>query len=112
MKKLISCCGLDCESCEARIATVNNDQALREATAEKWRVQYHAEGITADMINCTGCRMEGAKIGHWSECKVHLCVADKGYDTCGDCDELTTCELVGQIHKMAPEALQNLINPN
>ncbi len=25
MKQLIACCGLDCESCDARIATVENN---------------------------------------------------------------------------------------
>lgn len=30
MKQLIACCGLDCENCDARIATVTNDDALRE----------------------------------------------------------------------------------
>ena len=33
MKQLIACCGLDCESCDARIATVKNDNELREKTA-------------------------------------------------------------------------------
>ena len=36
MKQLIACCGLDCESCDARIATVKNDDELREKTAQKW----------------------------------------------------------------------------
>ena len=31
--QLIGCCGLDCETCDARIATVTNDDALREKTA-------------------------------------------------------------------------------
>ena len=30
MKQLIACCGLDCESCDARIATVRDDNELRE----------------------------------------------------------------------------------
>ncbi len=29
MNKLIAYCGLDCEKCEARIATVNQDEARR-----------------------------------------------------------------------------------
>ena len=38
MKQLIACCGLDCENCDARIATVTNDDALREKTAKAWSV--------------------------------------------------------------------------
>ena len=36
MNQLIGCCGLDCEACNARIATVTNDSALREKTAALW----------------------------------------------------------------------------
>ena len=34
--QLIGCCGLDCERCDARIATMTNDNALREKTAALW----------------------------------------------------------------------------
>ena len=37
MKELIAYCGLDCESCEARIATARNDDALREKVGTVWR---------------------------------------------------------------------------
>ena len=33
MNEFIAYCGLDCERCEARLATVNNDEALRRRTA-------------------------------------------------------------------------------
>ena len=36
MKQLIAYCGLDCEKCDARIATLTNDNALREKTAALW----------------------------------------------------------------------------
>lgn len=42
MKQLIACCGLDCESCDARIATVKNDDELREKTAQKWSAMNNA----------------------------------------------------------------------
>lgn len=32
----IACCGLDCEACEARLATISNDNALRAKVAEEW----------------------------------------------------------------------------
>lgn len=34
MKDMIGYCGLDCEKCDAYLATINNDQALREKTAK------------------------------------------------------------------------------
>lgn len=58
--QLIGCCGLGCETCDARIATLTNDNALREKTAELW-TKLNGVPITPEMINCIGCRMEGAK---------------------------------------------------
>ena len=46
MKQLIACCGLDCENCTARIATVNNDDELREKTAKEWSVLNNTPEIT------------------------------------------------------------------
>ena len=34
--QLIGCSGQDCEVCDARIATLTNDTALREKTAALW----------------------------------------------------------------------------
>lgn len=36
MKQLIASCGLDCEKCEARIATLNDDNNLRLKVAKEW----------------------------------------------------------------------------
>lgn len=108
MNDLIACCGLDCATCDARIATINDDNELRQQTADKWRVLYGADGITAEMINCTGCRIEGVKVGHCAECEIRNCVHTKGYNTCGDCGELETCDIVGKVHQFVPDAKINL----
>lgn len=110
MKQLIACCGIDCEACDARIATLNNDKALREATAEKWRVMYGAPNITAESINCVGCRIDGPKVGHCSECEIRNCAQTKGLNTCGDCPELDTCQTVGFVLQHVPGARENLRN--
>ena len=52
MKQLIACCGLDCENCDARIATINNDDKLREETAQKWSVMNNTSEITPETIHC------------------------------------------------------------
>ena len=36
MNDYIAYCGLDCAACEARLATVNNDDELRIKVAEEW----------------------------------------------------------------------------
>jgi len=111
MQKLISCCGLNCANCEARIATVKNDDELRKTTADKWKSMYNAP-VTPEMINCTGCREDGVKYSHCNDCEVRKCVNSKGFSTCGDCDILETCSIVAPIHKYVPEALTNLRSLN
>ena len=111
MEKIIACCGLDCATCDARVATLANDNELRTQTAEKWKVQFSA-GITSEMINCTGCREEGVKFSHCSQCEIRNCVKSKGFETCADCDRLESCVLLKDIHQYLPEALENLKSLN
>jgi hypothetical protein len=108
MEKLIAFCGLNCTECEARTATLKNDDELRKAVAEKWRTAYNAPDLTYEMINCTGCRAEGAKIGHWEVCQIRKCAESQGFKTCGDCKNLESCEIVGPVLKFVPEAINNL----
>ncbi|MEI6172362.1 MAG: DUF3795 domain-containing protein [Bacteroidota bacterium] len=112
MEKLISCCGLNCATCDARIATISNDDELKRQTAEKWRVQYHAPDITPEMINCTGCREPGNKFGHWAECGMRKCASSKGFNTCGQCDTLQSCDIIKPVLQFAPEAVENLKSVN
>lgn len=108
MNNLIACCGLDCEKCDARIATLTNDDALREKTAKLWSELNQAE-ITPEMINCTGCRVDGAKTPFCeSFCEIRKCVQKKGLETCGNCQELENCEKIALIIKNNPNVLNNL----
>ena len=112
MEKIISCCGLDCATCDARIATVSNDNELRRKTAEKWSTMYNVPDMSPEMINCTGCREEGVKLGHASICEIRKCAIAKGFNTCGDCPDMETCNLVLPIHNAVPETKLNLKNLN
>lgn len=112
MEKLISCCGLNCAACEARIATMNNDDKLRKETAEKWKTIYNVSDMSPEMINCTGCREEGVKLGHWNMCQIRTCATSQGFDTCGQCKDIDTCSLIAPVHQFSPEAKQNLLNLN
>ena len=106
--QLIGCCGLDCETCDARIATLTNDNALREKTAELW-TKLNGVTITPEMINCTGCRMEGAKTPYCDKlCPVYNCVREKGLDTCANCGKMEECPTLGQIAANSPFVLENL----
>lgn len=105
---LIGCCGLDCEACDARIATITNDNALREKTAALW-TKLNGVPITPEMIHCTGCRVEGEKTPFCDQlCSVHNCVREKGLDTCADCAEMEACQTLGRIAANSPFVLENL----
>ena len=102
MKEYIAYCGLDCEVCEARKATINNDDKLRVKVAKELE-------ITPEMINCVGCRIDGVKTPFCdSLCPIRQCGLGKGYETCGDCAEMEHCEKVGMVIGNNPQALFNL----
>jgi hypothetical protein len=111
MKKVIACCGLDCATCDARIATLANDNELRIKTAEIWKKQFSSD-ITPAMINCTGCKEEGVKFAHCSQCEIRNCTISKGFKTCADCNKMESCELLKNIHQYVPDALANLKSLN
>ena len=92
MKAYIGSCGLDCETCEARIATIRHDDTLREKVAALWSTLNGAE-ITPEMINCVGCRIDGPKTPYCeSLCPIRQCAVGKRIETCGSCAEKGTCE--------------------
>lgn len=94
---------MDCETCDARISPVTNDDALREKTAKLWAEQNSAP-ITAEMVNCMGCRADGVKTPFCeSMCEIHICARAKGFITCGDCPDKEQCETLGY-----PDALEQL----
>ena len=106
--QLIGCCGLNCEACDARIAALANDNALREKTAALW-TKLNGVTITQEMIRCTGCRLDGAKTPFCDRlCPVHNCVREKGLDTCADCGQMDGCPTLGQIAENSPFVLENL----
>lgn len=108
MKNMIACCGLDCEKCDAYLATLHNDDALREKTAKLWSKLNHAP-ITPDMINCTGCRVDGAKTPYCeSLCAIRKCAVKKGFPTCASCTELNSCDIIAAVLNYSEEARKNL----
>lgn len=113
MNKLIACCGINCETCEARLATINNDDEMRKEVSRKWCEMNHTDQITPETINCTGCRTDGVKFYFCSHlCEIRKCVVNKGYETCGNCPEKDACPKVGTIWQFNAEAKKNLENIN
>ena len=97
MKQLIGFCGLDCELCDARTATLNNDDELRAKTAKLWCEMNNTDQIRPEHINCLGCRGEGVKTYFCScLCEVRKCCSARSFKTCAECPEKAAC------NKLAP----------
>ncbi len=104
----IAICGLNCEKCEARLATIHNDDAQRRKVAALWS-ELNGVEITPQMINCAGCRVDGVKTPFCdSLCPIRQCALAKNMETCGQCQEKDSCDKLGMITHNNAEALRNL----
>ena len=110
MKEYIGYCGLDCKTCDAHIATINDDDELRNQVAKLWSELNKVE-ITPEMINCTGCRVNGVKtIFCDSICQIRQCALAKNVETCADCEEMEEFEKLKMIFENNSDAQKNLEN--
>jgi hypothetical protein len=108
VKAYIAYCGLDCETCEARIATVNHDDVMRRMVARKWS-ELNGVEITPEMINCAGCRIDGVKTPYCdSLCPIRQCAIARGVETCGSCGGMDACEKLGAIISNNPDTMKRL----
>jgi hypothetical protein len=108
MKTMIAYCGLDCGKCDARLATIHDDRALREKTAKLWSELNHVTILPED-ISCEGCRADGKKTVYCEQlCEIRRCAMKKGVETCGACPEMDACEKVAAVISNNPDARGNL----
>lgn len=110
MKDLIGYCGIDCEKCDAYIATRHNDKALREKTAKLW-AELNQAPILPEHINCQGCRVDGVKTVFCDGlCAIRKCARARGAETCGACQKMGACETLAAVTGHNPEARKNLLS--
>ena len=78
---MIAYCCLECDKCDAYLATKNDDDQLRAKVAEMWH-------MAAEKIQCRGCKSDQAMF----DCDAKKCAAAKGLPTCAHCDDFPTCD--------------------
>jgi hypothetical protein len=106
-KSMISYCGIDCEKCEALIATRTNDSVLRAKVADEISIFTGIKCIPEE-INCTGCRSDGEKSPYCQRiCKVRKCAMKKNVVHCGQCEKYP-CLKLNKTFSFAPEAKETL----
>lgn len=87
---------------------MTDGDAFWEKTARLWS-ELNGVPITAEMINCEGCRVDGVKTPFCNSlCPIRQCALKKGFTTCGDCPEMEKCETWGSVYKSAPETKARL----
>ena len=108
MRDMIGYCGLDCEKCDAYLATIHDDQALREKTAKLW-AELNGAPILPEHINCVGCRTDGVKTLFCDQlCKIRQCAQEKGVTTCGNCEDMEQCQKIRMVISENPDVMENL----
>lgn len=107
-KELTAYCGLDCETCDARLATIRDDAELRRKTADLW-TELNGVEIAPEDINCLGCRVDGPKTPFCEFlCPIRQCALRKGVETCGECSMLESCDFIRMITDNNEEAYRRL----
>ena len=108
MDIMTACCGLDCATCDARLATIRDDRELREKTARLWSELNHVT-IRPDDIHCEGCRAGGVKTVYCeSLCGIRQCALGKGLETCGGCPSMDDCPTLAMVTASNAAARANL----
>ena len=108
MKNRIGYCGLDCERCDAYIAIITDDQALREKTAALW-AKLNDVPILPEHINCEGCRENGTKTVFCEHmCQIRKCAKEKNITTCIACSDFRICQTIKEFLENNPSTLDNL----
>lgn len=118
--KTLAFCGIDCERCPVLIATIKNDDSLRQQTAKEWSSLY-AEilerfgipGLNARDMNCLGCRSDRGLFIGCASCSIRKCSRDKGFITCASCADFESCDMLNafysfKIHHSAKENFERM----
>jgi len=99
---MIAYCTLPCDKCDAYLATINNDENLKNEVAARW-------GMKAEEIYCKGCKSDNALFS----CSASKCAAKRGVITCAHCEDFIDCDnelwnKQPQLRQMAEELRKSL----
>lgn len=103
----LGCCGMDCDGCEARKATVRGDTEALAKIAAAQESRGCASFILPSRMKCTGCLAAGDKSVSCNECRIRLCAMENHVPHCGFCEDFP-CALGGEVWDAVPEYKHNL----
>lgn len=85
MEQNLCFCGHDCARCVTYLATVRDDDGLRERSREFYRKSFGID-LPAEEFRCLGGRSDDV-FRLCRECPFAACCRKRGLDACGDCPE-------------------------
>lgn len=108
----VACCGLDCNGCPIRWATLEEDPnkraKMRTAIAQFGREHYGVEMKAGDITDCDGCRAKtGRLFSGCATCKIRECAKQKKVESCAHCSEYA-CEKLQTFFVSDPGAKMHL----
>ncbi|MBD3348425.1 MAG: DUF3795 domain-containing protein [Candidatus Eisenbacteria bacterium] len=107
MDVIVGFCGLVCTDCPAYQATIEDDDAKREAVAKQWSKEYNAD-IEPAVINCLGCHASDDSVfTHPLRCRIRLCGRERGVESCAYCEEYA-CRKLEEFFEAVPDARATL----
>ncbi len=111
MNIAIAFCGLDCLSCEAYIATKNNDEIAKGEIVKKWSKDFGIPNLSPASISCIGCHSPSEPLcGHCLECEIRACGLKRGVNNCAYCPDFDACKILNTFLQNVPDAQRNLLN--
>ena len=67
----------------------------------------HGANFTPEAVNCVGCRVEGAHIGHCDVCTVRKCAMEKDVENCFVCTAFHDCATRKEFEKAGIDIAKN-----
>jgi hypothetical protein len=105
---MTSYCGINCEECEAFIATQNKDNQLKTKVAQRWSSLY-GKKIKPDDVYCYGCKFGGTQgIYCQAMCRIKPCCREKQIETCAQCKDFA-CKDLKEVFNFCSDAKKALM---
>lgn len=94
---MICYCGHDCSRCKTYIATINDDDIMRQEVIEFYKTTFQMD-LKLNEINCLGGHSDTVMTA-CRECPWKSCAISKGIAHCTECDVYPCSPLAEYIEK-------------
>jgi hypothetical protein len=109
---MIAYCGIDCDICPIRLATLEPDDTkrndMRVSIAQLLNQEYGNNVTVQDVPDCDGCRSDtGRLFSGCAQCQIRSCAIIRNVQSCAYCQEYA-CDKLQNHFKSYPKAESRL----